>query len=120
MALGGWQLSRQFIERKQADLRLVAAAEAQAPPQARLLTFGLTQTFVTYSRLETYELWALDTSQLANLTAVQRPMLLLIDVGNVESQWLGRSPSDNYHWLRDGPGLDELGRYGNYTLFKVK
>jgi hypothetical protein len=120
MALGGWQLSRQFIERKQADLALVAAVEAQAPPQARLLTFSLTQTFVTYSRLETYELWALDTTQLANLTAEERPVLLLIDVGNVETQWLGRSPSDNYHWLRDGPGLDELGRYGSYTLFKVK
>jgi 4-amino-4-deoxy-L-arabinose transferase-like glycosyltransferase len=120
MAVGGWQLPRQFIERKQADLALVAAVEAQAPLHARLLTFSLTQTFVTYSRLETYELWALDRTQLANLAAEKRPMLLLIDVGNVESQWLGRSPSDNYHWLRDGPGLDELGRYGNYTLFKVK
>jgi hypothetical protein len=120
MALGGWQLSRQFIERKRSDLALVAAVEAQAPPQARLLTFSLTQTFATYGRLETYELWALDTQRVADLTDDGIPMFVLIDVANVESQWLGRSPSDNYRWLRDGPGLDELGRYDNYTLFKVR
>ena len=120
MLVGGWQLSRQFIERKRADLALMAAVTAQAPPQTQLLTFSLTDTFAYYSGLDTYELYALDTSQVAALAADGRPTLLLIDVNNVESQWLGRAPSDNYHWLRDGPGLDRLGQYQSYTLFKVR
>jgi hypothetical protein len=120
MAWGGWQLSRSFIVRKQEDLALVRAVEAQTPAGARLLTFGMTATFAHYSRLETYELWALTESELAALLVDARPAFLLLDVNNAESQWAGRSPSLNYHWLRDGPGLYPLGQFGAYALFAVR
>ncbi len=120
MAWGGWQLSRSFMVRKQAELAWVAAVEAATPPGARLLTFQLTSTFAHYSRLETHELWALTEADFAALLAESTPTYLLIDVANVESQWAGRSPERNYHWLRDGPGLDPLGQFGAYQLFAVR
>jgi hypothetical protein len=75
--------------------------------------------FNFYSRLDTHELWALDATQVAGLAADGRPTLLLIDVANVEAQWQGRAPAENYHWLRDGPGLSVLGQFQSYTLFRV-
>jgi len=123
MAYGGWQLSRSFILRKDGDLALVAAVEAQTPPNARLLTFGQTLTFKHYSRLDTHELWALTEADLAALLADPAPTYLLLDVANAESQWAGRAPEINYHWLRDGPGLVPLGQsgeQGEYQLFVVK
>ena len=117
---GGWQLTRSFAERKQGDLALVAAVEAQAPADARLLTFQLTPTFAHYSRLETHELWALTPADLAALLAEPTPTYVLLDVANAESQWAGRAPALNYAWLRDGPGLDALAAYGPYELFVVR
>jgi hypothetical protein len=120
MAWGGWSLTRGFAERKQRELDIVSAVEAGAPPDARLLTFNLTATFAYYSELETLELWALGVDDLEPLLADGRPALLLIEVDNVETQWQGRSPALNYHWLRDGPGLDRLGQYEAYTLFSIR
>jgi 4-amino-4-deoxy-L-arabinose transferase-like glycosyltransferase len=119
-AWDGLQLSRQFIVRKGGDLALVTAVEAQAPANAQLLAFNITATFDYYSRLETHDLWSLDAGQVARIVADGHPTLLLIDVANVEAQWQGRAPSNNYHWLRDGPGLDPLGQYQNYTLYQVR
>ena len=116
----GGQLTRQFIDRKRGDLAIVSAVEAQAPANAQLLTFNITATFDYYSRIDTHELWALDANQVAGFVADGRPTLLLIDVANVEAQWQGRAPATNYHWLRDGPGLDTLGQYQNFTLFQVR
>jgi hypothetical protein len=118
--LAGGQLTRQFIDRKRGDLAIVSAVEAQAPANAQLLTFNITATFAFYGQLDTHELWALDANQVADLVADGRPTLLLIDVANVEAQWQGRAPATNYHWLRDGPGLDTLGQYQNFTLFRVR
>ncbi len=110
MARGGWTLSRGFVERKNADLSTVAWVEGQTLPQARLFTFGLTLTFQHESTLETYEIYALTSDDLARLLADGRPTYLLVDVPNVETQWQGRSPSVNYHWLRDQRGFFELGK----------
>jgi hypothetical protein len=119
MARGGWNLSRGFVDRKQADLATVAWVEQQAPQGARLLTFGLTSTFQHESALETKELFALTPDDLASLLADGHLTFLLIDVASVESQWQGRSPSINYRWLRDQAGLEELGKLRAYTLFRV-
>jgi hypothetical protein len=116
----GWQLTQQFIVRKRAELAVVSAVEAQAPANAQLLTFSITAMFDFYGRLDTHELWGLDTNQVAGLVADGRPTLLLLDVANIEAQWQGHAPANDYHWLRDGPGLDQLGQYQNYTLFRVR
>lgn len=120
LAVGGWQLAHSFIVRKEADLARVAAVEAHAPEGARLLTFQLTPTFAHYSRLDTYELWALTEADLAALLAEPAPTFLLLDVANAETQWAGRAPEVNYHWLRDGPGLDLVAEFDAYQLFRVR
>jgi 4-amino-4-deoxy-L-arabinose transferase-like glycosyltransferase len=121
-AAGGVLLTNnQFIERKNADLAMVHRVDAQLPPDAELLTFGPTLTFRHYTRRPTLELFELSPGELGALLANGRPAYLLLDVANVEEQWAGRAPADNYHWLRDGPGLTPLGSVAgeNLTLFRI-
>jgi 4-amino-4-deoxy-L-arabinose transferase-like glycosyltransferase len=122
-AAGGLLLTNQFIERKNADLAMVAWVDAQLPPGAVLITFGPTLMFRQYSQRQTLELFELSPADLAQTDG--RPRYLLLDVANVEAQWVGRAPAEDYQWLRDGPGLTPLGtppRAGaaeSLTLFRI-
>lgn len=120
MAAGGVQLTQGFIERKRDHLAIVQWVESRMPADARLLTFELTLTFRHYSRLETLELFELDPQEIAELLVDGRPTFLLLDVVRVEGQWRGRAPEVNYRWLQAEQGLEELGAWRNYTLFRVK
>jgi 4-amino-4-deoxy-L-arabinose transferase-like glycosyltransferase len=119
MAVGAARLTQTFADRKADALATVRWTEERVPARARLVTFALTHTFRHYSRLATLELFELDRKGLQDLAADPRPTFLLIDIDTVEAQWRGRPPSDNYGWLRDGPGLVEVGRRGEVTLFRV-
>jgi hypothetical protein len=116
---GGFVLTNQFIERKAADLATVRWVESQTPANAQVLTFGPTLTFRHYGQRETLELFELSPAELPAALATGRPTYLLLDVANVEEQWAGRAPADDYHWLRDGPGLTPLGERQTLTLYRV-
>lgn len=116
---GSLVLTDRFIERKQADLATVNWVVQQAPQNTQLLTFGITATFQHYSHVETYDLSELNSPQIEQLLSDGQPTMVLIDVANVERQWKGLAPWENYLALRDGLGLITLGRRGAYTLFLV-
>jgi hypothetical protein len=44
---------------------------------------------------------------------------LLVNIYNIETQWGGYSPQINYDWLRDWRAPENLGHYGQYTLFRL-
>lgn len=119
MAYSGWQLTQTFGERKNSDLATVAWVENQLPAGANLLTFSITLTFQHYSDLATEDIFGLTTTDLSGRITTKSPLYLLLDLNNIESQWPGRSPSENYHWLAANPGLTLLGEQPPYSLFKV-
>jgi hypothetical protein len=119
-AAGSVVLTNEFIERKQNDVAMVHWTERLAPGNAQMFTFGLTATFQYYGRLETLDLSELGSSKLAQLLSGGRPTLVLLDVAGIERQWTGRPAWENYHALRDGPGLLPLGVRDGYTLFVVR
>jgi hypothetical protein len=119
-AAGSMVLTSQFIERKQNDVAMVHWTERLAPGNAQVFTFGLTATFQHYGRLETLDLSELGSSKMALLLSDGRPTLVLLDVPGIERQWTGRPAWENYHALRDGPGLLPLGVRDGYTLFVVR
>jgi len=120
MVVSGTTLVRGFVERKDADLATVKWLRAQLPPNAILLTFGFTLTARHYSDLETIDLSETDPVAIAQLAAEKRPIYALIDVTNVETQWQDQLPSTNFHWLRDGAGLEPVGESQTYTLFRAR
>ncbi len=119
-AAGSVVLTNEFIERKQNDVAMVHWTERLAPGDAQVFTFGLTATFQHYGRLETLDLSELRSSTMAQLLADGRPTLVLLDVAGIERQWRGRPAWENYHALRDGPGLVPLGVRDGYSLLVVK
>ncbi|MBI3764608.1 MAG: glycosyltransferase family 39 protein [Chloroflexi bacterium] len=110
---------RTFVARKQADLAVAKWAEAQVPPGATVLTFGLTETLRHYTSLSVVELYNEKPDFLDPIICGERRGYALVDEVNVESQWAGKSPAINLRWLRDTAGLIEMGRMDPYALFRA-
>lgn len=119
MAVGGWQLTASYMERKQADLKTVRWVEARLPPGSTLLTFEITLTFEQYSDLEIEDIFFHTPESIASLLTDERPTYLFVDVTDLENQWRGHAPYTVYRHLADGPGLETIDRRGSYTLFAV-
>jgi hypothetical protein len=120
LTLGGAvRLVERFIDTKDNELALVHWVQSQTPPDADLLTFGPTLAFRHYSSLPTYDLFDVSASDISGVLRGSGPHYLLVNVGSVEDQWLDQAPSNNYHLLRDGPGLSKVGELEGYTLYQV-
>jgi len=113
--IGGVRLVDGFVDRQQQERALVPWTEAQLPAGARLLTFGPSLTFQHLSRVPTADLFDVPDEELLK----PGPTYLLVDVANLEEQWQGQRPAELYYRLRDGPGLQPLGDYGSFGLFRI-
>jgi 4-amino-4-deoxy-L-arabinose transferase-like glycosyltransferase len=109
-----------FITNQQRDKETAQWATGQVPAGATLYTFGLTLTLQHYTSLDVYEIYYETPDTLAARWQPGQDDYLLLNVWNIENQWAGREPQIAFHWLRDRRGLVELGRYGNYTLYRVE
>lgn len=125
--LGLWQmwgsanlLVTMFINNQQRDKLAAAWVGESLPPDATVYTFGLTLTLEHYTTLKVYELYYETPQTLAQKWQHGRDEYLVLNVYNIETQWVGRDPQLDYHWLRDQRGLDQLGKFGYYTLFKIR
>lgn len=109
-----------FITNQQRDKLAAAWADDQIPTGATVYTFGLTLTLKHYTTLDVYELYYETPETLAQKWQRGRKEYLLLNVWNIENQWVDRIPQFDYHWLRDQRGLDQIGKHGNYTLFRIR
>lgn len=116
----GWRTTLNSpIGLKQADLDTVAWVQSRVAADSRVLAFGLTATLEFYTPLTVREFFNETPETLAALLADGRPTYLILNVDSVEAQWQGRAPQINLHWLRDKPGLEEIGQRNGYTLYRV-
>lgn len=109
----------QFIKNQQRDKATAAWVAERVPEEAMLYTFGLTLTLKHYTTLDVYELYYETPATLAAKWRRGQEDYLLINVWNIEKQWKGREPQIDYHWLRDARGVEEIGKSGYYTLFRI-
>lgn len=118
-AITGYDYANAFIEKQSGDKAIVTWLEERIPEDATLYTFDITLTLKHYSSANIIELFYESPSSLNQRWFKGRDDYLLINVWQIENQWDGMIPQDNYHWFRDERGLQELGRFHNFTLFKV-
>lgn len=109
-----------FITNQQHDKQTAAWTADHVPAGETLYTFGLTLTLKHYTLLTVYEIFYETPDTLDQKWIRAKDDYLLLNVWNIEHQWAGLDPQRDYHWLRDTRGLIELGKFGYYTLFKVK
>ena len=117
---GGLRDYRNLVAYKNEQLALVDWARAQLPPGGTLITFGATLTLQHYTDYDVRELFYLALPDLDLIVREPQPTYLLLDVDNIESQWAGLRPQQDYHYLQQRPGLDIVGQRGPYTLFRLK
>jgi 4-amino-4-deoxy-L-arabinose transferase-like glycosyltransferase len=118
-ASGAVRLVTGFVDRKEDDLALVRWVQTQTPPGAQLLSFGPTLAFRHYTGSPTFDLFDLTQRDLDAILAAPTPTYVLLDVDNVEEQWLGQAPALNWDRLRDRSGVSQVGSQGSFTLFRV-
>ena len=114
----GIDLAEQFIKNQQRDKAVAAWVSGQIPETGRLYTFGLTLTLEHYTSLDVVDLYFESPDSLAQQQARENDYLL-VNIYNIETQWGGYSPQINYDWLRDWRAPENLGHYGQYTLFRL-
>jgi len=91
------------------------------PPNATLLTFGLTLTMQHYHpNHPTLDLYFYNEAYLTELLNHEtQPLYLLLDISNIETQWQSKPLAQSYHWLQRKTHLTPIATYPPYTLFQV-
>jgi hypothetical protein len=111
---------RNLVAYKNQQLELVDWTRAQLPANGTLITFGATLTFQHYTAYDVRELFYLAPPDLDTIIQQPQPTFLLLDVGNIESQWVGLRPQQDYRYLQEHAALEIIGRHGPYTLFRLR
>jgi 4-amino-4-deoxy-L-arabinose transferase-like glycosyltransferase len=116
----GTRTIRDFIAHQQEDKQVAVWAGERVPEGATVYTFGLTLTLQHYTSLNVHELFYETPTTLNQKWTPGQTDYLLLNVWNIEKQWVGLDPQLDYHWLRDIRGLIRLGKNGYYTLYRIK
>ena len=122
LGMGGWSalMLDRFLGTHNQTKQIAQATAATLPVESTLLTFGLTLTVQHYTPLRTIEFFYCDEGDLKHLIRQSNPLYLLLNVGNVEAQWQGRPPAENYGWLQENARLRVEADFAPYTLFKLE
>jgi 4-amino-4-deoxy-L-arabinose transferase-like glycosyltransferase len=110
---------RNFITVNNAQIAAVHWVEEQVPSEATVITFGVTLTMRHRTGLTASEIYYLNPILLDNLVETQDQLYLFLDLENINSQWEGLTPQENYRWLQENSELSEIEHYPPYTLFRV-
>lgn len=109
-----------FVEHHQAEKRAAQRAALYIPHGATVYSFGLTLILRHETTFNVVELYHESPDTLDARWRRGQDDYLLINVRNIESQWAGRAPQLALRWLRETRGIIRYGRFGNYTLYKIR
>jgi 4-amino-4-deoxy-L-arabinose transferase-like glycosyltransferase len=119
MLAWAYPMLNSFLTSQNQSKVIARQVEQNLPPQATLITFGLTLTMQHYSPLNTIEIFHQDPASLQKMTETHTPLYLLLDVNSIQTQWEGKTPQLNYQWLEENMILQKVGAFPPYTLFKI-
>jgi 4-amino-4-deoxy-L-arabinose transferase-like glycosyltransferase len=94
--------------------------KAQVPADATVVTFELSISLEYYTHFKIVELFEQSPQSLRPVVCGNRSVYLYVEKEKLESQWVGRPPQENFHWLRDHIGLEPAGLQGTWTLYRVR
>ena len=119
MALGAREHGRQ-VDRKNADLDLIAWTLARVPTDAELFMEGPTLAFERYGHRSAAALFSLTPDDVERVVRGRRPLYVLADVAKLDEAELGVGSHVNLARLRRDPGLAAIGEHPPYTLFVAR
>jgi 4-amino-4-deoxy-L-arabinose transferase-like glycosyltransferase len=135
---GGWRwrglllavslaMSALFTVRAAAKLHSVVALQdsairylqSQIPRDATVVTFELSIALEYYTPFRVVDLFAQSPQTLRPIVCGEPTVYVYVQGQDFETQWLGKSPAENFHWLRERIGLQKLGTHGAWTLYRA-
>ena len=109
-----------FLAAKTREVSAMRYLQAHVPPQAVVVTFGLSHTLKFYTNADVVDLFAQTPATLRPIVCGVRAVYFYVEKGNIESQWPGKSPATNFQWLRDEVGLQQIGSEQTWVLYRVR
>jgi 4-amino-4-deoxy-L-arabinose transferase-like glycosyltransferase len=94
--------------------------QSLVPPASTVVTFELSISLQYYTGFSIVDLFAQSPDSLRRLVCRNNRAYLYVDSSKLESQWAGKSPGENFHWLRDRIGLARVGQQGAWTLYQIR
>ena len=116
-----------FTYRALSALRVATSAEhaaidflaARVSPESTVVSFELSIALEYYTRLTVVDLYAQSPDSLRARICTSRPVFLYVNPARLEAQWLGRSPDENFRYIRDRIGLAEIGGQAGWILYRL-
>jgi len=93
--------------------------QSQVPAGSTVVTFGLSISVAHYTQLAVVDLFEQSPQSLRPIVCGNASVYLYVDRRNTESQWTGRTPALNVHWLEQEVGLRQIGMKNGWTLYRV-
>ncbi|MGE5262094.1 MAG: ArnT family glycosyltransferase [Acidobacteriota bacterium] len=118
----GWGLydADRFIGHQLQDRAIVSWVRTQVSPDATVMSFGMTAILQHFTPFHVVEMAEESPSAVEQIARKEKHVMVLLDVQNVEAQWLGLAPQVNLQTLRDHFDMRIIGSRDNYTLFSVR
>jgi hypothetical protein len=104
---------------RESEIAAVRFAQSRVPADATLVTFELSMAFEYRTSLKVVDLYAQTPALLRQSACGKSISYLYVDQAKLESQWTGRSPAENFHWLQRHADLQDVGQYGNWHLDRI-
>jgi hypothetical protein len=121
LAAMGWGLydAGKFIDHQLQDRAIVSWARTQVPPDATVMSFGMTATLQHFTPFRVLEMAEESPASVEQIARTEKDVFVLLDYQNVEFQWSGLAPQVDLSALRDHFDVQIVGTRDNYTLFSV-
>jgi hypothetical protein len=115
-----WPTFTTFLTNQTRDKDTALWAAAQLPSGSTLYTFGLTLTLKHETSLNVLDVYYETPQTLLSRWTPGKDDYLLLNMWDIQHQWVGREPEIAYNWLLQTRGLIRIDRYEYYTLYKVR
>jgi hypothetical protein len=93
--------------------------QSQVPASSTVVTFGLSISVAHYTQLAVVDLFEQSPQSLRPTVCGNPSVYLYVDRRSIESQWTGRTPELNFHWLEQEVGLRQIGMKNAWILYRV-
>lgn len=117
--LWGARATDNFVVQQRPDRALATWTNEQLPADSTVIAFGITETLKHRTPFRVVEIYNESPESLERILQRQRPIFLLLNTENLDSQWKNMTPEVNFRSIQRDSNLSIVGTQDRYTLFAV-
>jgi hypothetical protein len=115
-----WRMLARFSSAAALQSSAIRYLQAQVPPAATVVTFELSISLQYYTGFTVVDLFGQPPDSLRRSVCGNSSAYLYVDSAKLDSQWVGKSPDEGFHWLRARIGLTRVGQEGAWMLYRIQ